>query len=74
MFHLSFSTVYLMGKSVSEDTQNLISVTYLLLPCGINPIIYGVRTKEIRERPLKLLKKRGLMSIPSKAAATSKWR
>ncbi|KAM7130418.1 LOW QUALITY PROTEIN: uncharacterized protein J5F26_015499 [Ciconia maguari] len=58
---LSSSTVYHTGKSVSEDVHNLISVTYLLLPCGINPIIYGVRTKEIREHLLKLLKKENLM-------------
>ncbi|KAM9300305.1 LOW QUALITY PROTEIN: olfactory receptor 52K1-like [Morus bassanus] len=54
---LPSSTVYQMGKSVSEDVHNLISVTYLLLLCGINPIICGVRTKEIREHLLKLLKK-----------------
>ncbi|XP_072715955.1 olfactory receptor 52K2-like [Ciconia boyciana] len=58
---LSSSTVCHTGKSVSEDVHNLISVTYLLLPCGINPIIYGVRTKEIREHLLKLLKKEILM-------------
>uniref|UniRef100_A0A8C4UFN6 G-protein coupled receptors family 1 profile domain-containing protein n=1 Tax=Falco tinnunculus TaxID=100819 RepID=A0A8C4UFN6_FALTI len=42
---------------LSEDMHNLISVTYLLLPCGVNPIAYGVRTEEIRQRLLKLLKK-----------------
>ncbi|XP_013797500.2 olfactory receptor 52K1-like [Apteryx mantelli] len=58
------SIVYRMGKSVSEDVHNLISMTYLLLPCVINPIIYGIRTKEIREHLLKLLKKRELASSP----------
>uniref|UniRef100_A0A8B9PRI9 Olfactory receptor n=1 Tax=Apteryx owenii TaxID=8824 RepID=A0A8B9PRI9_APTOW len=56
------SIVYRMGKSISEDVHNLISMTYLLLPCVINPIIYGIRTKEIREHLLKLLKKRELPS------------
>lgn len=56
--YLSSLIVYHMGKSVSEDVHNLISATYLLLPRGINPIICGVRTKEIREHLLKLLKKR----------------
>ena len=55
--HLSSSIVYRMGRSASEDVHNLTSVTYLLLPCGINPIIYGVRTKEMREHLLTLLKK-----------------
>ncbi|XP_040278494.1 olfactory receptor 52K1-like [Bufo bufo] len=53
-FSLSSSIVYRVSHSVSQDTHNLLSAIYLLIPALINPIIYGLRTTEIRHRVLKL--------------------
>ncbi|XP_056416945.1 olfactory receptor 52K1-like [Hyla sarda] len=40
--------IYRLKTSVAIDIQNLTSAIYFLLPATINPIIYGVRVKEIR--------------------------
>ncbi|XP_060119835.1 olfactory receptor 52K1-like [Heteronotia binoei] len=55
---LSSSIVFRVAKSASEDVHNLISAIYLLFPWAANPIIYGVRTKEIRDSLLKLFKRK----------------
>ncbi|XP_078078840.1 olfactory receptor 52D1-like [Mustelus asterias] len=47
----SFLT-YRVGQ-VPADVRVSLSVMYLILPSMANPIIYGMRTKEIRERLLK---------------------
>ncbi|KAG8547033.1 hypothetical protein GDO81_029282 [Engystomops pustulosus] len=39
--------IYRLETSVSVDIQNLTSAIYFLLPATINPVIYGVRVKEI---------------------------
>ncbi|XP_037696400.1 olfactory receptor 52K1-like [Choloepus didactylus] len=46
---MSSSIVYRLAHTASQDVHNLISAFYLLLPCLANPIIYGARTKEIRQ-------------------------
>nr|XP_056714782.1 olfactory receptor 52K1-like [Euleptes europaea] len=55
---LSSSIVYRVGRSVSQDVHNLLSAVYLLLPSTINPIIYGIRTQEIRQRVQRSLWRR----------------
>lgn len=40
---------------MSQDVQNLLSAIYLLLPGALNPLIYGMRTKEIRQHIEKML-------------------
>ncbi|XP_075705687.1 olfactory receptor 52K2-like [Rhinoderma darwinii] len=40
--------IYRLETSVAVDIQNLTSAIYFLLPATINPIIYGVRVREIR--------------------------
>ncbi|XP_015274550.1 PREDICTED: olfactory receptor 52K1-like [Gekko japonicus] len=50
------SIVFRLAKSATQDVHNLISAIYLLLPLAVNPIIYGMRTKEIRNNFLKLFK------------------
>lgn len=53
-FRLSSSIVYRVSQSVSQDTHNFLTATYLLIPALVNPLIYGLRTKEIRIRMLKV--------------------
>ncbi|XP_045873878.1 olfactory receptor 52Z1-like [Meles meles] len=51
---LSTSIVFRVAKTVSQDVQNLLSAIYLLLPGVLNPVIYGVRTREIRQHVEKM--------------------
>ncbi|XP_063297733.1 olfactory receptor 52K1-like [Pelobates fuscus] len=46
---LSSSIVYRASQSISYDVQNLFSAVYLVIPATLNPFIYGLRVKEIRE-------------------------
>ncbi|XP_053503108.1 olfactory receptor 52K2 [Ictalurus furcatus] len=41
---------------IPVDINTFLGVTYILFPACINPIIYGVRTKEIRNALLKIFK------------------
>ncbi|XP_075404761.1 olfactory receptor 52K1-like [Tenrec ecaudatus] len=51
---MSSSIVYRVARTASQDVHNLLSAFYLLLPCLVNPIIYGARTKEIRQHLRRL--------------------
>ncbi|ELW71823.1 olfactory receptor 52K1 [Tupaia chinensis] len=51
---MSSSIVYRVARTASQDVHNLLSAFYLLLPCLANPIIYGARTKEIRQHLARL--------------------
>ncbi|XP_048216632.1 olfactory receptor 52K1-like [Perognathus longimembris pacificus] len=54
---VSSSVVYRAARGASQDVHNLLSAFYLLLPCLLNPVIYGARTKEIRQHlPTRLLR------------------
>nr|XP_056714779.1 olfactory receptor 52K1-like [Euleptes europaea] len=55
---LSSSIVFRIAKSASADVHNLISTLYLLFPWAVYPVIYGVRTKEIRDNLLKLFRRK----------------
>lgn len=44
--------------SMTSDLNSLLGVTYILLPATANPVIYGVRTREIRRGLLGLLRLR----------------
>ncbi|CAM4335873.1 unnamed protein product [Lepidochelys olivacea] len=55
------SIVYRSGQAISQDMHNLLSAIYLLLPSTINPIIYGVRTKEIKQRVLRSFGRRQII-------------
>ncbi|XP_058162334.1 olfactory receptor 52K1-like [Dasypus novemcinctus] len=54
---ISSSIVYRVAHTASQDVHNLLSAFYLLLPCLANPIIYGARTKEIRQHLPTLFQK-----------------
>nr|XP_005290071.2 olfactory receptor 52R1-like [Chrysemys picta bellii] len=51
---LFISLMYRFGHNVALHFHVLIANVYLLMPPMLNPIIYGVRTKEIRGRLLRL--------------------
>ncbi|XP_049745846.1 olfactory receptor 52K1-like [Elephas maximus indicus] len=59
-FTMTSSIVYRMVRTASQDVHNLLSALYLLLPCLINPIIYGARTKEIRQHLVRLFQGTGV--------------
>ncbi|KAG8522941.1 LOW QUALITY PROTEIN: Olfactory receptor 52K1, partial [Galemys pyrenaicus] len=61
---MSSSIVYRVARSASQDVHNLLSAFYLLLPCLVNPVIYGARTKEIRQH-LATLFQRAQPQIPT---------
>ncbi|XP_069045844.1 olfactory receptor 52K1-like [Lepisosteus oculatus] len=60
---------YRFGKSIPPDVHNLISVMYIIFPSCFNPVIYGVRTKEIRDQILRTVRWTKSDVISSKVAS-----
>ncbi|XP_069059416.1 olfactory receptor 56A4-like [Pleurodeles waltl] len=46
-----------MEKEIAPDVPILLNVLHLLVPPALNPIIYGMRTKEIKQSVIKVLSK-----------------
>ncbi|XP_022377455.1 LOW QUALITY PROTEIN: olfactory receptor 52K1-like [Enhydra lutris kenyoni] len=63
---MSSSIVYRVARTTSQDVHNLLSAFYLLLPCLVNPIIYGARIKEIRQHLATLFQREQLPAPPEK--------
>ncbi|XP_076002426.1 olfactory receptor 52K2-like [Genypterus blacodes] len=60
-FYLVGSVTFLSHNlqiPIATDINTFMGVAYILLPATVNPIIYGVRTKEIRNGFLKIFKLR----------------
>ncbi|KAL4647679.1 olfactory receptor 52E8-like [Arapaima gigas] len=53
IFLLTAFLFYRIKNNLSSNSRAIISVTYLLIPGCFNPIIYGIRTKEIRQQVMK---------------------
>ncbi|NP_001000744.1 olfactory receptor Olr101 [Rattus norvegicus] len=43
-----------IGKNVSPSVHIILASLYLLVPPTVNPLVYGVKTKQIRDRVLSL--------------------
>ncbi|KAM5126106.1 olfactory receptor 52M1-like [Mantella aurantiaca] len=54
---LSSSLVHRFGDNVPHHTHILLANSYLLFPPMLNPMVYGIRTKQIRERVVKFFLK-----------------
>ncbi|XP_040195685.1 olfactory receptor 52E8-like [Rana temporaria] len=52
---LSSSIIYRMGHLISSDVQNTISILNYVIPAAADPIIYGVKMREIRNSLKKRL-------------------
>ncbi|MFT7819464.1 olfactory receptor 52K1-like [Arapaima gigas] len=47
-----------MGIDIATDANTFLGILYIIFPATVNPIIYGVRTKEIRNAFQKMFKVR----------------
>ncbi|KAG9265083.1 olfactory receptor 52K1-like [Astyanax mexicanus] len=56
IFALMAFMSYRLKSNLSSNSHVFLSTMYLLFPSCCNPIIYGLRTKEIRHHILKLIK------------------
>ncbi|XP_018608549.1 putative olfactory receptor 52P1 [Scleropages formosus] len=52
-FVLTAFLSYRIKSSISSNSRAMISTMYLLVPGCFNPIVYGIRTKEIRQQLMK---------------------
>lgn len=55
-FALISFMLYRVSSNFTPNSRVFMSTMYLLFPSCFNPVIYGLRTKEIRQQFLKLLK------------------
>ncbi|XP_027692424.1 olfactory receptor 56A3-like [Vombatus ursinus] len=54
---LVFILTHVAKKRVSPDVPILLNVLHHVIPAALNPIVYGVRTQEIKQGILKLIRK-----------------
>ncbi|XP_068965014.1 olfactory receptor 51I2-like [Petaurus breviceps papuanus] len=56
---IGVSIIHCFGRHAPPIVHALVAYVYLVVPPVLNPIIYSVKSKHIREAMLKLLRKRG---------------
>ncbi|XP_036602720.1 olfactory receptor 56A3-like [Trichosurus vulpecula] len=54
---LVFILAHVAKKKVSPDVPMLLNILHHVIPAALNPIVYGVRTQEIKQGILKLIRK-----------------
>uniref|UniRef100_F6WZF2 Olfactory receptor 56A3-like n=1 Tax=Monodelphis domestica TaxID=13616 RepID=F6WZF2_MONDO len=54
---LVFVLTHVVRKRVSPNVPILLNVLHHVIPAALNPIVYGVRTQEIKQGILKLMRK-----------------
>ncbi|XP_029457630.1 olfactory receptor 51E2-like [Rhinatrema bivittatum] len=52
---IGLSIIHRFGRSASSRTHIIMADVYLLVPPVLNPIVYGIKTKQIRKRIVKIL-------------------
>ncbi|KAM7182185.1 olfactory receptor 52E4-like [Macrochelys suwanniensis] len=71
------SLTYRFGHYVALQFHVLMANVYLLVPPMLNPIIYGVRTKQIRDRLLRLFTHKGTTfspgALPPRPSSMQSW-
>ncbi|MBN3297282.1 olfactory receptor 52E8-like [Amia ocellicauda] len=68
-FTMSALLSYRFKSSLPPNIHNLISIMYLLFPGTFHPIIYGIRTKAIREQMLNLFQCKRIGPISTKVTS-----
>ncbi|XP_076832958.1 olfactory receptor 52K1-like [Brachyhypopomus gauderio] len=63
IFALFSFMLYRIRNNISPGSRVFLSTMYLLFPSCCNPIIYGLRTKEIRHNFLKLIKHKNVLPL-----------
>lgn len=74
-FYLVGTVTFLSGSlnvPIATSINTLMGVMYILIPATVNPIIYGVRTKEIRHGLQRLLKLRARKTTSLKVSPSGK--
>uniref|UniRef100_W5M3P8 Odorant receptor, family 55, subfamily E, member 1 n=1 Tax=Lepisosteus oculatus TaxID=7918 RepID=W5M3P8_LEPOC len=66
-FYLTGSVTFLAHNlriAIPTDAHTFLGIMYIVFPAGLNPIIYGVRTKEIRNVIVRLFRMRRKLVVP----------
>ncbi|XP_063060730.1 olfactory receptor 52A5-like [Engraulis encrasicolus] len=51
-------------SNIAPDIRILLTISYLIIPCAFNPVIYGIRTKEIKVHLMMIAAHGGSGHVP----------